>query len=117
MMKQILIAAAFLGLAFQAAAQNAGHIAKVQNGQSCPGCNLFQADLAKADTIQIRFLHTHFSVGAGMQVAGEMGEHPVALEPTCDLCSAFADFGCRIPPLLARRSNCGAVTARCNPSR
>ena len=53
MMKQILIAAAFMGLAFPAAAQNAGHIAKVQNGQSCAGCNLFQADLAYLDADNI----------------------------------------------------------------
>ncbi len=49
MMKHILIAVALMGLALPAAAQNAGHIAKVRNGQSCPGCNLFQADLAYMD--------------------------------------------------------------------
>lgn len=49
MMKHMLIAAAFLGLSLPAAAQNAGHIDKVRNGQSCPGCNLFQADLAYMD--------------------------------------------------------------------
>jgi uncharacterized protein YjbI with pentapeptide repeats len=33
-------------LAAPAAAQNAGEIARVQSGQSCAGCNLFQADLS-----------------------------------------------------------------------
>lgn len=32
-----------------AAAQDAGEIARVQQGQSCAGCNLFQADLAYLD--------------------------------------------------------------------
>ena len=32
-----------------ALAQNAGEIARVQNGASCSGCNLFQADLAYRD--------------------------------------------------------------------
>lgn len=32
-----------------ALAQNSGHIAKVQKGQSCANCNLFQADLAYRD--------------------------------------------------------------------
>jgi uncharacterized protein YjbI with pentapeptide repeats len=32
-----------------AAAQDAGQIARVQAGQSCPGCNLFQAELAYLD--------------------------------------------------------------------
>lgn len=29
-----------------ASAQNAGQVSRVQGGRSCPGCNLFQADLA-----------------------------------------------------------------------
>lgn len=33
-----------------AAAQDANAIAKVQDNQSCPGCNLFQADLAYQDS-------------------------------------------------------------------
>lgn len=33
-------------LAAPAQAQNAGQIARVQGGASCPGCNLFQADLS-----------------------------------------------------------------------
>lgn len=37
---------ALLGLAMPAQAQNASEIARVQSGQSCTGCNLFQADLA-----------------------------------------------------------------------
>lgn len=36
---------AVLALSLPAKAQNAGQIAKVQAGASCPRCNLFQADL------------------------------------------------------------------------
>lgn len=53
MLKHFLFAAAFAVLALPAAAQNAGEIAKVRNGQSCPGCNLFQADLAYYDASNI----------------------------------------------------------------
>lgn len=35
--------------AFPAVAQDATAIAKVQSGKSCPGCNLFQADLMYRD--------------------------------------------------------------------
>lgn len=48
-MKPILTAtlfAAFLAGALPATAQNAGQIAHVRGGGSCPGCNLFQADLS-----------------------------------------------------------------------
>ena len=46
-MKSILpIAAAFALLAGPVLAQNAGQIASVQGGGSCPRCNLFQADLS-----------------------------------------------------------------------
>ncbi|MEQ8559347.1 MAG: pentapeptide repeat-containing protein [Henriciella sp.] len=49
MMKQF-VTAAFLAISLlPAAAQDAGEIARVQAGQSCPGCNLFQADLAYLD--------------------------------------------------------------------
>ncbi|MEO1643412.1 MAG: pentapeptide repeat-containing protein [Pseudomonadota bacterium] len=50
MLKHIL-AITVLSIAFTmpALAQNAGHIAKAQNGQSCAGCNLFQADMAYRD--------------------------------------------------------------------
>jgi uncharacterized protein YjbI with pentapeptide repeats len=40
------LAAAVLALAVPAAAQNAGQIASVRAGASCPRCNLFQADLS-----------------------------------------------------------------------
>ncbi|WP_018147010.1 pentapeptide repeat-containing protein [Henriciella marina] len=53
MLKQFFFAAALAVLALPAAAQNAGEIAKVRNGQSCPGCNLFQADLAYYDASNI----------------------------------------------------------------
>ena len=49
----------FAGIALVAAgatpalAQDASEITKVQNGQSCPGCNLFQADLAYLDLADI----------------------------------------------------------------
>ncbi|MDR3509852.1 MAG: pentapeptide repeat-containing protein [Caulobacteraceae bacterium] len=44
-MKIIALAAALSLLAAPALAQNAGQIAKVQAGASCPHCNLFQIDL------------------------------------------------------------------------
>lgn len=50
MLKHIAALAAALTLtAMPAFAQNAGQIAKVAKGQSCAGCNLFQADLAYRD--------------------------------------------------------------------
>lgn len=52
MSRQRLIPALVLAagvLTAPAAAQNAGEIARVQSGQDCPGCNLFQADLAYRD--------------------------------------------------------------------
>ncbi len=42
----LAFSACFGGLA---AAQDAGQIARVQAGQSCPGCNLFQAELSYLD--------------------------------------------------------------------
>ncbi len=41
-----LLALAALLAASPAAAQNAGQIARVKAGASCPGCNLFQAELS-----------------------------------------------------------------------
>lgn len=46
-MKPILVStliAAVLASALPASAQNAGQIARVRGGASCPGCNLFQGD-------------------------------------------------------------------------
>jgi uncharacterized protein YjbI with pentapeptide repeats len=46
-MKPILITtvvAALFATALPASAQNAGQIARVRGGASCPGCNLFQGD-------------------------------------------------------------------------
>jgi len=43
-----IAAAVILSPALPAAAQNAGQIARAAGGASCPGCNLFQADLAGA---------------------------------------------------------------------
>jgi uncharacterized protein YjbI with pentapeptide repeats len=40
----LVIALSLIG--FPALAQNAGQIARVQAGESCPRCNLFQADLS-----------------------------------------------------------------------
>ena len=48
-MKPILtttLVAALVAAALPAIAQNAGQIARVRSGASCPGCNLFQADLS-----------------------------------------------------------------------
>lgn len=44
-----LAAFAILTLGTTAQAQDAAEIARVQAGQSCPGCNLFQADLSYRD--------------------------------------------------------------------
>lgn len=47
MLKHILVLTAFvIALSGTALAQNASEIAKVQSGQSCAGCNLFQAELS-----------------------------------------------------------------------
>ena len=49
-MKRIWLAVlAVLTLGTAAHAQDASQIARVQSGQSCPGCNLFQADLSYLD--------------------------------------------------------------------
>ena len=57
-MKQlILLAAAWLVLASPAAAQNAGQVATAQRGASCPGCNLFQANLGGAQLNGRNFAH------------------------------------------------------------
>ena len=48
-MKSILTAATvavLVAVALPAVAQNAGQIARVRAGNSCPGCNLFQAALS-----------------------------------------------------------------------
>lgn len=50
MLKQISILALIASIsAAPAIAQNASEIAKVRDGQSCKGCNLFQAELAFQD--------------------------------------------------------------------
>ena len=50
MLKQILSFAAIASFAiFPAMAQSTSDIAKVRDGQSCAGCNLFQAELAYQD--------------------------------------------------------------------
>ncbi|WP_300378492.1 pentapeptide repeat-containing protein [Henriciella sp.] len=53
MLKQLVTASAILITPIPALAQNASEIAAVQNGQSCTGCNLFQADLAYMDLDKI----------------------------------------------------------------
>ncbi|MEM9053742.1 MAG: pentapeptide repeat-containing protein [Pseudomonadota bacterium] len=51
MLKHIALLTLTAGLfASSVAAQDAGQIASVQNGKSCSGCNLFQADLAYRDS-------------------------------------------------------------------
>jgi uncharacterized protein YjbI with pentapeptide repeats len=42
-------------LAGPATAQNAGQISRVRNGASCPGCNLFQADLMGMERSGLNF--------------------------------------------------------------
>jgi uncharacterized protein YjbI with pentapeptide repeats len=44
--KTVAVALTVAGIALPASAQNAGQIARVRAGAHCPGCNLFQADLA-----------------------------------------------------------------------
>src|SRR5690242_5879082 len=44
-----LLPALLVLIAAPASAQNAGQIAKAKAGSSCPGCNLFQADLGRAE--------------------------------------------------------------------
>lgn len=48
-MKHVVIALALITASLPATAQDATEIARVQGGQSCPGCNLFQAELAYRD--------------------------------------------------------------------
>ncbi|MBX9614099.1 MAG: pentapeptide repeat-containing protein [Caulobacteraceae bacterium] len=45
-MKRLILIAAIAALASPVLAQNPGQIARVRGGASCPGCNLFQADLS-----------------------------------------------------------------------
>ncbi len=52
-MKQFALIIASFALSLPALAQDAGEIARVQAGQSCKGCNLFQADLAYLDAKDI----------------------------------------------------------------
>ena len=54
MLKHIMSLAVLASLAVAPAmAQDAGEIAKVRDGQSCKGCNLFQAELAYQDANKI----------------------------------------------------------------
>lgn len=54
MLKQILCIFGAFGLMLSpAVAQDAGEIAKVRDGQSCAGCNLFQAELSYQDAAKI----------------------------------------------------------------
>jgi uncharacterized protein YjbI with pentapeptide repeats len=48
-MKRALILLAALALAPGVSAQNAAQVSHIQAGQSCPGCNLFQADMANKE--------------------------------------------------------------------
>lgn len=49
MTRIVLAIAAMISLTSASLAQDAGQIARVQAGQSCAGCNLFQADLSYRD--------------------------------------------------------------------
>lgn len=53
MVRILLALAALLATSGLAQAQDAGQIARVQAGQSCPGCNLFQAELGYLDLPRI----------------------------------------------------------------
>ena len=45
-MKPLVLALALIAIATPSLAQNAGQIARVRGGASCPGCNLFQGDFS-----------------------------------------------------------------------
>jgi len=63
-MARVLLALALLIAApATTLAQDASQIARVQAGQSCPGCNLFQAELAYRDL-------------PGIDVSGALLRHP-----------------------------------------
>ncbi len=49
MLKRIVLVFALFAMPLPVFAQDASHIARVQAGENCPGCNLFQADLAYHD--------------------------------------------------------------------
>lgn len=56
MMKQILLASTVFVLAVPTAAtQNAGEIERAKSGQSCVGCNLFQADMSYSELRNVSF--------------------------------------------------------------
>ncbi len=63
MIRAPLLAAALLTLAAPAWAQNMAQIGRAQAGADCPGCNLFQADLAN------RELHGRSFAGARLRQA------------------------------------------------
>tara|TARA_R110000868_G_scaffold26347_6_gene101570 strand:- start:4100 stop:4588 length:489 start_codon:yes stop_codon:yes gene_type:complete len=87
-MKRILLVIALMvSMPAVSLAQDAGQIARVQAGQSCPGCNLFQAELGYLDLPNIdvsgsrlrqanlalsTMNHTNFS-GANLSVANLFG--------------------------------------------
>lgn len=87
-MKRILaVFALMISMPAVSLAQDAGQIARVQAGQSCPGCNLFQAELGYLDLPNIDLSgsrlrqanlalstmnHTNFS-GADLSVANLFG--------------------------------------------
>ena len=55
-MKQLLIIAiATLAVSGPAAAQNASEVARAERGVSCPGCNLFQANLSGVEARGLNF--------------------------------------------------------------
>ena len=56
-MKRLLALAMLLLTAGPALAQNAGQIARAKAGASCPGCNLFQADLQNTQLKNKNFAH------------------------------------------------------------
>ena len=56
-----MIAAGLIGLALTAPAamaQNVAQISSVQKGSSCPGCNLFQADLSNKTLKGVNLSHS-----------------------------------------------------------
>ena len=91
--------AIFSLLSVPAMAQDASQIARVQNGASCSGCNLFQADLAYRDLPNVNLSGSRLRQ-ADLSLATMNG----ANLSSCDLSVANL-FGARFTGVSFRNSN------------
>ena len=114
-MKPILTAFAVLAVAataLPALAQNAGQIARVRGGASCPGCNLFQGDfggleargLNNASFVGTYLEGSNFSRAtldgtnfSGAQLGRATGLTQAQLNRACGDSSTILPTGLRIP--------------------